>query len=152
MQRFIRGVCLASLFVAGMTGQAQAQKVMTWEEVKARFEASNPILRAGQIGIDESKAGVITAYLRPRSNITVLLDQVDLSSVGPSRPSVRAFRTGTVIHLQERQGNLELRWASAQKAADGEYRYTQLNDFNFLGSILIAAGHRNLAVGHEALQ
>ena len=35
---------------------APAQTPLTWEQVRQRFEQSNPTLQAGQIGIDESKA------------------------------------------------------------------------------------------------
>ena len=152
MRRFIRGVCLASLFVGGMAGQALAQKALTWDEVKSRFEASNPILRAGQIAIGESKANEITAYLRPNPNFTALLDQVDPFPANPSRPLAQALPSGALTCLQERQDKRELRRDSAQKAADREYRHTELNYFNFLGFYLIAAGQLSLAGGREVLQ
>jgi hypothetical protein len=44
--------------VAALTAQcgfAQgAPKPLTWQEVRDKFEAANPSLRAGQIGVDES--------------------------------------------------------------------------------------------------
>src|ERR1700687_4417432 len=79
MRRFIRGVCFAAFFAAAITGRAQAQKALTWDEVKARFEANNPTLRAGQIGIDESRAQEITAYLRPNPNLTLLTDGTQIA-------------------------------------------------------------------------
>jgi len=77
MRRFIRGVCLSAVVIIIWTAQAhgQAPKPLTWEEVKARFEANNPTLRAGEIGIDESKANEITAYLRPNPTLTILADE-----------------------------------------------------------------------------
>ena len=46
------------------------QKALTWQEVRDKFEAANPSLHAGQIGIDESKANETTAYLRPNPNLS----------------------------------------------------------------------------------
>ncbi len=71
--------------VAALTAQCGfAQKALTWQEVQQKFEAANPSLRAGQIGIDESKASEITAYLRPNPNLTLLADQIDPFPGGPS--------------------------------------------------------------------
>src|SRR5260370_33758436 len=57
---------------------APAQTPLTWEQVRQRFEQSNPTLRAGQIGIDESKAQEITAYLRPNPSFNVTVDGTQL--------------------------------------------------------------------------
>jgi len=54
------------IFVTGALGTSPfAQKPLTWQEVRGRFEAANPSPRAGQIGMDESRAEETTAYLRP---------------------------------------------------------------------------------------
>src|SRR5215469_4787631 len=111
MRRLSRGVCLLAVLVAGLTlsearGQAQGQtpKPLTWEEVKARFETNNPTLRAGEIGIDESKANEITAYLRPNPTLTILADQIDPFSGGPSHgPFAYLLTSATVNYLHERQ-------------------------------------------------
>jgi len=117
MRRFIRGVCLATLLVAGIAGQARAQKALTWDEVKTRFEANNPILRAGQIGIDESRANETTAYLRPNPNLTILSDQIDPFPGGPSHgPFAYWLPSATVSYLHERQHKRELRLESAKEA------------------------------------
>src|SRR5260370_24314618 len=49
-------LCLAFSVSTMLAGSTFAQKALTWEEVRAKFEAANPTLRAGQIGIDESRA------------------------------------------------------------------------------------------------
>src|SRR5580698_3077251 len=59
------------------------QKALTWQEVRDKFEAANPTLHAGQIGIDESKANETTAYLRPNPNLSLLADQIDPFPGGP---------------------------------------------------------------------
>jgi cobalt-zinc-cadmium efflux system outer membrane protein len=117
MRPFIRGVCLVGLFVAGMTGQARAQKALTWDEVEARFEASNPILRAGRITIDESKANEITAYLRPNPSLGLTADQINPFNGGPPHSTFGNLLTvANANYLHERQHKRELRLSSAQEA------------------------------------
>src|SRR5277367_1527414 len=97
---------------------SQTPGALTWEEVRARFEAENPSLRAGAIGIEESKAQEITAYLRPNPNFGALLDQVDVFSTNPSQPLALADPVGSLTYLHERDHKRELRRDSA-KAATG---------------------------------
>ena len=119
MRRFITGVCLGALFVAVFAPVAKAQKPFTWDEVKARFEANNPTLRAGQIGIDESKASEITAYLRPNPILTLLTDQIDPFPGGPAHgPFAFLLASATLNYLHERQHKRELRLQSAKEATD----------------------------------
>jgi cobalt-zinc-cadmium efflux system outer membrane protein len=89
---------------------------LTWEEVRAQFEAANPSLKAGAIGVEESKAQEITAYLRPNPSFTALLDQIDPFTTNPSRPLALALPSGTVTYLHEREHKRELRRDSAQQA------------------------------------
>jgi cobalt-zinc-cadmium efflux system outer membrane protein len=117
MRRFIRGVYLALLFTAGFASQVRSQKALTWDEVKVRFEANNPTLRAGQIGIDESKANEISAYLRPNPSLALLSDQIDPFPGGPSHgPFAYWLTSATVSYLHEREHKRELRLDSAQDA------------------------------------
>ena len=119
MRRFIRGVCLSAVVIIIWTGQAhgQAPKPLSWEEVKARFEGNNPNLRAGEIGIDESKANEITAYLRPNPTLTILADQINPFPGGPPHgPFAFLLTSATVNYLHERQHKRELRLESAEKA------------------------------------
>lgn len=119
MSRFIAGVCLAVMLAAVLAPTGRAQKPFTWDEVKARFEANNPTLRAGQIGIDESKANEITAYLRPNPTLTLLADQIDPFPGGPSHgPFAFLLPSATVNYLHERQHKRELRQQSAKEATD----------------------------------
>ena len=94
---------------------------MTWQEVRDKFEAANPTLRAGQIGIDESRAQEITAYLRPNPNLTILADQIDPFNGGPSHgPFAYLLSSGSVSYLQERQHKREL--ASGKRAESDQDR------------------------------
>jgi cobalt-zinc-cadmium efflux system outer membrane protein len=93
-----------------------AQQSYTWEQLREKFKASNPTLRAGEIGIDESKAQEITAYLRPNPDFTALVDQLNPFSGNPYRPLGEAFPSVSSSYLHERQHKRELRRDSAQKA------------------------------------
>lgn len=100
MQRFVRPLCLGLLLIAVSAVSGFAQKALTWQEVRAKFEAANPTLRAGQIGIDESRAQEITANLRPNPNLTVIADQIDPFNGGPSHgPFAYLLTSGGVNFL-----------------------------------------------------
>jgi cobalt-zinc-cadmium efflux system outer membrane protein len=117
MQRIIRHVRLGLLLIVVSAGSSFAQKALTWQEVRHKFEAANPTLRAGQIGIDESRAQEITANLRPNPNLTILADQIDPFNSGPPHgPFAYLLSSGTVSQLWERQHKRGLRLESAQKA------------------------------------
>jgi outer membrane protein, heavy metal efflux system len=116
MQRFILGIGVIVLLAGSMATGTHAQKPLTWDDVRARFEANNPTLRAGQLSVEESKANEISAYLRPNPNFTALLDQVTLFSGEPYQPLAQALPAGTVTYLHERQHKRELRRDSAEKA------------------------------------
>jgi cobalt-zinc-cadmium efflux system outer membrane protein len=106
------------LFLISALGEcAVAQRALTWHEVRDKFEVANPTLRAGQIGIDESRAQEITANLRPNPSLNILSDQIDPFSGGPPHgPFSYLLEEGTVNFLWERQHKRGLRLESAQKA------------------------------------
>ena len=118
--------CLCGLLLTVVVGgSASAQKSLTWQEVRDKFEAANPSLRAGQIGIDESRAEETTAHLRPNPNVSVTVDQINPFTTQPSpsgaagnsyQPFAYALPLGSVNYLHEREHKRELRLESAQKA------------------------------------
>jgi outer membrane protein, heavy metal efflux system len=115
IQRTLTGGLLASLFAANLA----AQKPFTWDEVKAKFEANNPTLRAGAIGIDESKANEITAYLRPNPQLNVLTDGTQIAPYnGVWQPLAGTEEQIGASYLHERRHKRELRLESAQGATD----------------------------------
>jgi cobalt-zinc-cadmium efflux system outer membrane protein len=119
MRRFIIAICLGVLATAFWPPPSEAQKSFTWDEVKARFETNKPTLRAGRIGIDESKANEITAFLRPNPTLTLLADQIDPFSGGPAHgPFAFLLVSATLSYLHERQHKRELRLQSAKEATD----------------------------------
>jgi len=117
MRLVMKDSCIG-LFLVVLGGNIGfAQKVLTWQEVRSKFEAANPTLRAGQIGIDESRAQEITANLRPNPNLTLAADQIDPFRGGPPHgPFAYLLTTADVSFLWERQHKRGLRLESAQKA------------------------------------
>jgi len=119
MGRVFRYVCCGVLIATAFARVSVAQRPLSWEEVRQRFEANNPNLRAGQLGIDESKANEITAYLRPNPTATVLTDQIDPFPGGPSHgPFAFLLASATVSYLHERRHKRELRLESAKETTD----------------------------------
>lgn len=96
---------------------AEAQnKSLTWEQVRERFETSNPTLLAGKLNADESKAQEITAFLRPNPTFTVSADGTQIvPHKGVWQPLAGTFETPSISYLHERQHKRELRLESAQK-------------------------------------
>jgi cobalt-zinc-cadmium efflux system outer membrane protein len=109
----------------GTNAFAQPQS-LSWVQVRDRFQASNPTLKAAQISIDESRSQEITAYLRPNPDLTGSVDQINPFSTqtppggGASTysPFAYAFPAGSISYLHERQHKRELRRESAQKETE----------------------------------
>ena len=107
--------CLALAPMAGFAAP-QPQPALDWPQVRAKFAAANPTLRAGEINIDESKAAEITAYLRPNPGLSFSVDQFQPFTNQPYRPLTAAFPLITLNYLHEREHKRELRRESAQEA------------------------------------
>jgi cobalt-zinc-cadmium efflux system outer membrane protein len=112
------------LLIALPAGVLVGQTPLTWQQVKDKFEAANPALKAGKLNIDESRAAEITAYLRPNPTATGLLDQIapfdkqpSLSGSGADvyRPFASALPSATLSYLHERDHKRELRRDSARQ-------------------------------------
>ena len=96
--------------------QAQ-QRTFTWQQIRDRFEASNPTLLADKLSIDESKAQEITAYLRPNPTFTLIADGTQIAPYqGVWKPFTGTLFTPSVTYLHERRHKRELRLESAKKA------------------------------------
>jgi len=103
-----------------------AQQSLTWEQVKARFEAANPALRADALGVDEMKASETTAFLRPNPTASFSMDQIypfgahyDPNVPGTfNRPLSNALTTGSISYLYEREHKRNLRLQSAKEGTE----------------------------------
>jgi len=97
--------------------EAGAQQALTWDQVRTRFETTNPTLLADKLNIDESKAQEITAFLRPNPQFTLSADGTQIApNQGVWKPFAGTFETPSLSYLHERQHKRELRRESQQKA------------------------------------
>ena len=103
-----------------------AQTAFTWQQIREKFAAANPTLKAAQLNIEESRAAEITAYLRPNPDLTGTIDQLNPLTPFPSpvsgnsvyRPLTNALPFGSVSYLHERQHKRELRLEGAKKSTE----------------------------------
>ena len=114
-QMLWRYSALVLLLACGL--KAGAQQALTWEQVRARFEQSNPTLLADTLNIEESKAEEITDFLRPNPTFTLSADGTQIApSQGVWKPFAGTFETPSLSYLHERRHKRELRLESQQKA------------------------------------
>jgi outer membrane protein, heavy metal efflux system len=116
-----------TLLALCLAGSSFGQKTLTWEDAKRLLKQSNPTLRAGEIGIQESRADEITAFLRPNPELGLSLDYVApfttlpaLASAGSPtsgvayQPLAAAEQVMELSYLHERRHKRELRLEDAR--------------------------------------
>jgi cobalt-zinc-cadmium efflux system outer membrane protein len=107
---------LTALLVPACLSNGLAQVSYTWQQLKDKFEANNPTLRAGQDNIAESKAQEVTAFLRPNPDFGLSADGTQLAPYeGVYRPFAGTQLSPSVSYLHERENKRELRLESAKK-------------------------------------
>ena len=112
----IRVIGLCILGVALESSCASAQQALTWDQVKAKFEAANPALRADAINVEEMKAEEITAFLRPNPELTLNTDGTQLARhSGVWQPLSGTQYQPNFSYLHERDHKRELRLESAKE-------------------------------------
>jgi outer membrane protein, heavy metal efflux system len=95
---------------------ACAQQALTWDQIKARFEADNPTLKADAMNVDEMRAEEITAFLRPNPQFTLSTDGTQIApDNGHWTPLSGTQYQPNVSYLHERDHKRELRLKSAQE-------------------------------------
>jgi cobalt-zinc-cadmium efflux system outer membrane protein len=106
----------AALALAGsLAPPLHAQKAWTWAELRNRFAAANPTLRAAQLSVDEAKAQEITAYLRPNPEYSFTTDSTQIAPRdGVWQPFSGTLFVNTFSYLHEREHKRELRREAAQ--------------------------------------
>jgi cobalt-zinc-cadmium efflux system outer membrane protein len=106
----------AAAFICIARCPAHAQQGLTWDQVKAKFEATNPALKADADNVDEMRAEEITAYLRPNPQFGLGADGTEIvPDNGVWQPFKGTFVTPSVSYLHERDHKRELRQESAQQ-------------------------------------
>jgi len=117
MKLFFRRLCLGLGVSTVLATSAFAQNPLTWQQIREKFAAANPTLRAARFGVDESRAEEITANLRPNPQFTFTADGLQLTpDSGHWRPFAGLVKTPGVSQLIERQHKRELRTDSARQA------------------------------------
>ena len=95
---------------------ASAQQGLTWDQVKAKFEAENPALKADALNVDEMHAAEITAYLRPNPQFTLTADGTQIAPHnGIWQPLSGTDISPNLSYLHERDHKRELRLESAKE-------------------------------------
>ena len=95
---------------------AVAQQPLSWDQLKARFEATNPALKADADLVDEMRAQEITAYLRPNPQLGISVDGTQIAPRnGVWQPLSGTFVSPGISYLHERDHKRELRQQSAQE-------------------------------------
>jgi cobalt-zinc-cadmium efflux system outer membrane protein len=128
--------------VFAMPPAARAQQPLDWDQIKARFIADNPALKADADNVDEMKAEEITAYLRPNPQFTL---SVDGNQVAPHNGVWTPFKGTTeqpnFSYLHERDHKRELRLESAREGTQitqAQHEDLQLNMVFALRSQFVA--------------
>ena len=115
----LRFVLIVSAICVGLIlpcGVANAQTGLTWQQVKDKFEAANPTLKADQINVQEMKAEEITAYLRPNPQLTLSTDGTQIApNHGVWQPLSGTDYSPNFSYLHERDHKRELRLETAKE-------------------------------------
>ncbi len=97
-------------------------QALSWDDVKAKFEANNPALRADELSVEEMKAAEITAFLRPNPGIGLSSDGFQIvphtapgGTVAHWQPLTATQLVPSINYLHERQKKRELRLESAKE-------------------------------------
>ena len=106
------------LFICPFVHSLLAQQALSWQQVRDKFEKSNPTLLSDAVNIDEARAQEITAFLRPNPDLSFSLDQFTVFRTPntPYRPLAGVLEAGSFSYLYERQHKRDLRLESAKKA------------------------------------
>jgi len=111
----LTAAAIAALLVLA-PASVPAQQPLSWDQIKARFEASSPALKADADNVDEARAEEITAYLRPNPQLGVTADGTQIApDHGVWQPLAGTFVVPGISYLHERDHKRELRLQSAQE-------------------------------------
>ena len=117
----VRSAPVFALLVLAWSLPTAAQQALTWDQVKAKFEASNPALKADADNVDEMRAEEITAFLRPNPQVGLSSDGLQIAPhTTPGLGTHWLPLTGnqlvpSISYLHERDHKRELRLESAQE-------------------------------------
>jgi cobalt-zinc-cadmium efflux system outer membrane protein len=103
-------------FLLALSLPASAQQSLTWDQIKMKFEAANPTLKADAINVQEMQAEEITAYLRPNPGFTASTDGTQIApNKGIWQPLTGTQYQANFSYLHERDHKRELRLETAKE-------------------------------------
>src|SRR5208337_170068 len=123
--RFPRRAYYAIALAGFLPSASLAQTSFTWQQIKDKFEAGNPTLKAARLNIDEARVAEITAYLRPNPDFTFSTDGTQIVPYGSPdaagvtgvwRPFAGTQFLTAFTYLHERDHKRELRRDQAKQA------------------------------------
>jgi cobalt-zinc-cadmium efflux system outer membrane protein len=131
----------ATVLILSASTVCPAQQSLTWEQVKSKFEAVNPSLKANALTVDESRAQEITAYLRPNPQLSLSTDATQIApNKGVWTPLKGTDFVPNVSYLHERDHKRELRLESAKEGtriAQSQYEDAKRNlEFTLRGAFV----------------
>ena len=118
MNRYLLSIAVGAMgaMLILLPSCAPGQQPLTWDQVRAKFETTNPALRADADNVDEMKAEEITAFLRPNPQFTALADGTQIAPHnGVWTPTKGTYEEPQFSYLHERDHKRELRLESAQE-------------------------------------
>jgi outer membrane protein, heavy metal efflux system len=114
-----RSIAVCLFVLALLAKDASAQSALTWEQVKANFEAANPVLKADADNVQEMKAEEMTAFLRPNPQFTMAVDGTQIAPHdGVWTPFKGTTEQPNFSYLHERDHKRELRLESAKEGTE----------------------------------
>lgn len=115
-RQLLAGLCYCALFTSFGLHSAAAQTTYTWDQIRAKFQADNPALKADQANVEEMRAEEITADLRPNPQFSLTADGTQIAPHEDIwQPMRGTFVVPTISYLHERDHKRELRFKSAQQ-------------------------------------
>jgi cobalt-zinc-cadmium efflux system outer membrane protein len=115
LHRTVRGLGAVALLLVSLL-PAGAQQALTWDQVRAKFEVANPVLKADAASVEELKAEEITAFLRPNPQFSIGEDGTQIAShAGVWQPLKGTDVVPNFSYLHEREHKRELRLESAKE-------------------------------------
>ncbi len=107
---------LLAVLLAAVPVRLMSQQALTWNQIRAKFESANPVLKADALSVEETRAAQVSAYLRPNPQFTLSADGTQIApNNGVWTPFKGTYEQPNLSYLHERNHKRELRLESAKE-------------------------------------
>lgn len=107
---------LLAVLLAAVPVRLMSQQALTWDQIRAKFESANPVLKADALSVEETRAAQVSAYLRPNPQFTLSADGTQIApNNGVWTPFKGTYEQPNLSYLHERNHKRELRLESAKE-------------------------------------